>query len=224
MLLIRETGEEAFARDVEYIAEASASGKKTHCIKGIFLQSEVTNRNGRRYPRQIMEREVQRYIKDHVNENRAYGELGHPQGPIINGPLISHRIVELKQDGDNFIGKARILDTHNGRIVKELLDDGGKLGVSSRGMGSLKPVGGVNEVQDDFYLATAGDIVFDPSAPDAFVQGIMEGVDWILEGGAWVPKFVDLAAKRIQSTPKSKLDSTKVQIFETFMSNLSKNL
>jgi hypothetical protein len=145
-------------------------------------------------------------------------------GPIINGPLISHRIVELKQDGNNFIGKARILDTPNGRIVKELLDDGGKLGVSSRGMGSLKHVGGVNEVQDDFYLATAGDIVFDPSAPDAFVQGIMEGVDWILEGGAWVPKFVDLAAKRIHTTPKSKLDSTKVQIFETFMTNLSKNL
>jgi len=224
MLLIRETGEEAFARDIEYIAEASTSGKKTHYIKGIFLQSEVTNRNGRRYPRQIMEREVQRYIKDHVNENRAYGELGHPQGPIINGPLISHRIVELKQDGNNFIGKARILDTPNGRIVKELLDDGGKLGVSSRGMGSLKPVGGVNEVQDDFYLATAGDIVFDPSAPDAFVQGIMEGVEWIFTAGTWVPKFVEESQKLVHSTNRNDLERVKLEIFENYINSISKNL
>ena len=222
MLLIRETGEEAFARDVEYIAEASASGKKTHYIKGIFLQSEVTNRNGRRYPRQIMEREVQRYIKDHVNENRAYGELGHPQGPIINGPLISHRIVELKQDGNNFIGKARILDTPNGRIVKELLDDGGKLGVSSRGMGSLKPVGGVNEVQDDFYLATAGDIVFDPSAPDAFVQGIMEGKEWVWDNGVLKPITVENYQRQINKASSRNLEKTKLKIFEDFLSKIQK--
>lgn len=221
MLLIRETGSEAFAKDLEYIAEANNNGGKSFYVKGIFLQSEITNRNGRLYPKGIMEREVERYNREYINENRAYGELGHPQGPIINGHLISHRIVELKQDGNNFIGKAKIQDTPNGKIVESLLKDGGKVGVSSRGMGSLRERNGINEVQDDFYLATAADIVMDPSAPDAFVQGIMEGVDWILEAGAWVPRFVEKAQTHVHNTSKNELALTKLQIFEAFMQHLS---
>ncbi len=223
MLLIRETGQEAFERDIEVITEAKDGGKQNHYIKGIFLQSEVKNRNGRIYPKGILEREVNRYVTEHVKENRAYGELGHPQGPIINGPLISHRIIELKQDGNNFIGKARILDTPNGKIVQELLKDGGKLGVSSRGMGSLKERNGINEVQDDFYLATAGDIVMDPSAPDAFVQGIMEGVDWILESGNWKPNFIENMQKKLHATSKNNLTEAKLHVFQSFINQLSKN-
>ena len=178
MKLIREEVE-----DVQIITEANENGEKDLFITGPFLQAEVVNRNGRKYPGHIMEREVARYIKEAVSKGRAVGELGHPQGPSINLDRISHKIVELRKEGNNYIGKAKILNTPAGDIARGLIKGGVQLGVSSRGMGSLKPRNGINEVQDDFYLATAADIVHDPSAPDAFVNGIMEGVEWVWDNG-----------------------------------------
>ena len=160
-------------QDVEYITEQKENGKKNYKIKGIFMQADIKNRNGRIYPQEVLEKEVRRYNKDQINNNRAYGELGHPEGPTINLERASHMITKLYPDGKNFIGEAKVLSTPMGKIVENLLDDGAKLGVSSRGMGSLNQKNGANYVRDDFYLATAADIVADPSAPNAFVQGIM---------------------------------------------------
>ena len=181
---------------IEYISEANENGEKEYFIEGIFMQANKKNRNGRMYPTEVLEREVDRYNKEYVVKNRAFGELGHPQGPTINLERVSHMIKELKKDGDNFVGKAKIMDSPYGTIVKNLIKEGASLGVSSRGMGSLKSKNGVNEVQGDFYLATAADIVADPSAPDAFVEGIMEGVEWVYEGGRWVEQFVEQAQEQ----------------------------
>lgn len=198
MKLITEVNEE-----IQFLAEdhASIPGLRHHYIQGIFLQGNIPNRNGRKYPISILEKEVNRYVNTYVLSKRSLGELGHPDGPGINLDRVSHLITELYKDGDNFIGKAKILDTNNGRIVKSLIDEGVKLGVSSRGMGSLKEVGGIQEVQSDFYLATAADIVADPSAPDAFVRGIMEGKEWIYESGIF--KEIQINEVKKQIAPKS---------------------
>ena len=205
---------------LEYISEANENGEKEFFIEGIFMQANQKNRNGRIYPTEVLQREVARYNKEYVEKNRAFGELGHPQGPTINLERVSHMIKELKQDGDNFMGKAKIMDSPYGTIVKNLIKEGASLGVSSRGMGSLKSKNGVNEVQGDFYLATAADIVADPSAPDAFVEGIMEGFEWVYEGGKWVEQFVEQSQKQIHNTNKSDLEATKLKIFENFLKRL----
>ena len=182
--------------EVQYITEAKEGGGKNYKIKGIFLQADIKNRNGRVYPMEILEKEVARYNKKFINENRAYGELGHPEGPTVNLERVSHMVTELYPDGKNFIGEAKIMETPMGKIVKSLMDEGGKLGVSSRGMGSLNQKNGVNYVRDDFYLATAADIVADPSAPNAFVEGIMEGKEWVWNNGALIEaELVELRRK-----------------------------
>lgn len=214
MKLITELTEE-----IEYISEAKEDGSKDHYIKGIFMQADQPNRNGRIYPLKIMEKAVQKYIQTHVENKRAYGELGHPAGPQINLDRVSHIIVELKRDGSNFIGKARLTDTPMGNIAKGLLKSGANLGVSSRGLGSLVEKNGIMEVQDDFHLATV-DIVADPSAPDAFVQGIMESAEWVLENGVWKSVQIEQAQKKIRSTSKADLNKVKLQIFESFLKNI----
>ena len=176
--------------EVEYICEQKEDGKKNYAIKGIFMQADVKNRNGRVYPMEVLEREVAKYNKKFVNEKRAFGELGHPDGPTVNLERVSHMITSLKPDGKNFIGEAKIMSTPMGEIVKNLMDEGAKLGVSSRGMGSLVQKNGANYVRDDFYLATAAAIVADPSAPNAFVEGIMEGKEWVWNHGALVEAHV----------------------------------
>ena len=174
--------------EVEFITEElnEDSGKKSYRIKGVFMQSDVKNRNGRVYPQEILAKEVAKYNKNFIKEKRAFGELGHPDGPTVNLERVSHMITDLYPDGKNFIGEAKIMSTPMGEIVKNLMDEGAKLGVSSRGMGSLQSRGGTNYVKDDFYLATAADIVADPSAPNAFVEGIMEGKEWVWNNGALV--------------------------------------
>ena len=182
--------------EVEYITEAKENGGKNYKIKGIFLQADIKNRNGRVYPMEVLEKEVARYNKKFINEKRAYGELGHPDGPTVNLERVSHMVTELYPDGKNFIGEAKIMETPMGKIVKSLMDEGGKLGVSSRGMGSLDQKNGANYVRDDFYLATAADIVADPSAPNAFVEGIMEGKEWVWNNGALLEaELVELKRK-----------------------------
>ena len=178
MKLICEVNE-----DCEIITEATEDGGKNYFIEGVFMQGGVKNKNGRIYPVDVLSKEVARYKKEYINENRAYGELGHPQGPTINLDRVCHLIKDLHQDGNNFIGKAKVMDTPSGTIVKNLMKEGCRLGVSSRGMGSLSKTGDAMEVGKDFYLATAGDIVADPSAPNAFVQGVMEGVEWVWDNG-----------------------------------------
>ena len=172
--------------DVEYICEAQENGPKKYSIRGPFMQAEVKNRNGRIYPMPVLAKEVEKYNKNFVQQNRAFGELGHPDGPTVNLERVSHRITSLRPDGNNFIGEAKIMDTPMGKIVKNLMDEECKLGVSSRGMGSLDERGGAKYVRDDFYLATAADIVADPSAPNAFVEGIMEGKEWVWNNGALI--------------------------------------
>ena len=182
--------------EVQYITEAKEGGGKNYKIKGIFLQADIKNRNGRVYPMEVLEKEVGRYNKKFINEKRAYGELGHPDGPTVNLERVSHMVTELYPDGKNFIGEAKIMETPMGKIVKSLMDEGGKLGVSSRGMGSLDQKNGANYVRDDFYLATAADIVADPSAPNAFVEGIMEGKEWVWNNGALMEaELVELKRK-----------------------------
>ena len=176
--------------DVEYITEEADNGKKNYKIRGIFMQADIKNRNGRVYPYEVLEKEVQKYNKNFINEKRAYGELGHPDGPTVNLERVSHMITKLYPDGKNFMGEAKILGTPMGNIVKNLMDEGAKLGVSSRGMGSLDSKNGANYVRDDFYLATAADIVADPSAPNAFVEGIMEGKEWVWNNGSLVEEHV----------------------------------
>ena len=219
MKLITETTQE-----VQVIKEAKEDGGKAYFIEGPFLQTEIANRNGRIYRKDVMEKEVNRYIKEYVNTKRALGELGHPEGPQINLDRVSHMIVSLKAEGNNYIGRAKVMtETPMGRIVKNFIDEGVQLGVSSRGMGSLKlNKEGINEVQDDFYLATAGDIVADPSAPDAFVRGIMEGKEWMLVEGKFVERDYDYARGMIQSTRSKDLDAVKIKVFEDFIRKLSK--
>ena len=176
--------------EVEYITEEKEDGGKNYKIRGIFMQADIKNRNGRVYPMEILNNEVNKYNKNFIKENRAFGELGHPDGPTVNLERVSHMITSLTPDGKNFIGEAKIMDTPMGKIVKNLMDEGAKLGVSSRGMGSLAQKGGANYVRDDFYLATAADIVADPSAPNAFVEGIMEGKEWVWNHGALVEAHV----------------------------------
>ena len=195
-------------------------GKKNLYIEGIFLQSEIKNRNGRVYPFNVLNREVQRYNEQYVQTGRALGELGHPDGPTVNLDRVSHRIVELRSEGSNFYGKARILDTPMGKIAKSLLDEGVKLGVSSRGMGSLEERNGANYVRDDFMLATAADIVADPSAPDAFVNGIMEGKEWIWENGILREQQVAKYHRYISESTKRNIEERKLKAFEHFLSNL----
>jgi hypothetical protein len=217
MKLISELVEE-----VQFIAEGPENAKN-YFIEGVFLQSNIKNRNGRVYPKNIMNKEVTRYVKEYVDSKRAFGELGHPEGPSINLDRVSHMIVSLKENGDNYIGKAKIMDTPMGKIAKNLLDEGAKLGVSSRGMGTLVQNNeGVNEVQNDFYLATAADIVADPSAPDAFVRGIMENKEWMFVNGSWTYQNMEQTKKLIESTSRQQLEEVKMRVFESFLSALSK--
>ena len=195
---------ESTLQDVEYITEQNEDGKKNYKIKGIFMQADIKNKNGRVYPMEILQKEVKRYNKEFINEKRAYGELGHPEGPTVNLERASHMITALYPDGKNFVGEAKVLSTPMGNIVKSLMDEGAKLGVSSRGMGSLEQKNGANYVRDDFYLATAADIVSDPSAPSAFVEGIMEGKEWVWNHGALVESELVEAKERINTRIRKK--------------------
>ena len=198
--------------EVEYITEAKENGGKNYKIKGIFLQADIKNRNGRVYPMEVLEKEVGRYNKKFINEKRAYGELGHPDGPTVNLERVSHMVTELYPDGKNFIGEAKIMGTPMGEIVKNIMEEGGKLGVSSRGMGSLDQKNGANYVRDDFYLATAADIVAVPSAPNAFVEGIMEGKEWVWNNGALVE--AELVELRRKFDVKKRQRDAKVEALE----------
>ncbi len=216
MKLIREEIE-----SVEFLVEQK-NGKKSMYIEGVFLQGNIKNRNGRMYPMETLRREVSRYNENHVAQGRALGELGHPDGPTVNLDRVSHKIVSLKESGSNFIGKAKILNTPMGKIASSLIEEGVKLGVSSRGIGSLKMTReGVNIVGDDFMLATAADIVADPSAPDAFVEGIMEGKEWVWDGGILREKYAAKTYKQINTLVTQKqLDEHKLNLFNDFLSNL----
>ena len=218
MKLITELNEE-----VQFLKE-NKDGRPQYFLEGIFIQGEKKNKNGRVYPLEILEKEVKKYVGDLVEKKRAFGELGHPDGPTINLDRVSHMIVEIKQDGPNFIGTAKILDTPNGKIVKALIDEGATLGVSTRGMGSLKSSGEYQEVQDDFSLATAADIVADPSAPDAFVNGIMEGVEWVWDNGilkaSTIEKYKDIIEEKASS--RELTQEAKLSLFENFLKTLSK--
>ena len=196
------------------------NGKKDYKIRGVFLQSNIKNRNGRIYPKEILVKEVNRYNKEFINKKRAFGELGHPDGPTVNLERVSHMITKLYPDGDNFIGEAKVMNTPYGKIVKGLIDEGAQLGVSSRGMGSLINRGGKNYVRDDFYLATAADIVADPSAPDAFVEGIMEGKEWVWENGALIEKDIEAWRMEIYKTKKRDLEEKKLKVFESMLKKL----
>jgi len=205
--------------NAEYLVEET-NGKKNYKIKGVFLQSNVKNRNGRVYPKEILENEVIRYNREFINKKRAFGELGHPDGPTVNLERVSHMITKLSPDGSNFIGEAKIMDTPYGKIVKGLIDEGAQLGVSSRGMGSLIQRNGANYVKDDFYLATAADIVADPSAPDAFVEGIMESKEWVWDNGKLVEKDIEAWKQEIREAKQRKLDEVKLKVFESFLGKL----
>jgi hypothetical protein len=215
MKLITEEIEQA-----EYIVEEAGNGKKNYSIKGVFMQSDVKNRNGRIYPKEILQKEVARYNREFINKSRAFGELGHPDGPTVNLERVSHMIKALYPEGNNFIGEARVLDTPYGKIVKSLIDEGARLGVSSRGMGTLANVGGANVVKDDFYLATAADIVADPSAPDAFVEGIMEGKEWVWDNG--ILKEAEVKELKLQAESKERMARAEknAQVFESFLKKL----
>jgi hypothetical protein len=216
MKLIKEE-----VQDVRYLVEADEkTGKKMHFIEGIFMQAEKQNKNGRVYPKRVLDKEVQRYNQDYVTKNRAFGELGHPDSPTINLDRVSHMITKLYPDGNNIIGKAKILDTPNGNIVKSLLDGGASLGVSTRGVGSLRPHNGYQLVQDDFHLATAADIVADPSAPEAFVRGIMEDAEWILTAKGWMPMHHDRAKKLIKEASQKEVEDVALRVFRNFISKL----
>tara|TARA_B100001029_G_C14942563_1_gene384050 strand:- start:91 stop:738 length:648 start_codon:yes stop_codon:yes gene_type:complete len=204
--------------EVNFLTEDNG-GKRSHFIEGVFLQGEIKNRNGRMYPIDTLQREVDTYNESYVSKGRALGELGHPDGPQINLDRVSHKIVSLRQEGNNFIGKAKILETPMGKIAKNLLDEGVKLGVSSRGLGSIERRGDMNVVKDDFMLATAADIVADPSAPDAFVEGIMEGKDWIWNSG-WEESHIAAVKKDIDNASVDQLTEKKLKAFENLLRNL----
>ena len=206
-------------QQAEYLIEEK-DGTKEYKIKGIFLQSNIKNRNGRIYPKEILDKEVKRYNAEFINKHRAFGELGHPDGPTVNLERVSHMVKKLYPDGDNFIGEAKIMNTPYGKIVKGLIDEGAQLGVSSRGMGSLETRGGANYVKDDFYLATAADIVADPSAPDAFVEGIMENKEWVWDSGVLVEKDVEAWKLELIKTKKRALEEKKLEIFKSMLIKL----
>ena len=219
MKLICEVNDE-----IQYITEAKENGVKQYFIEGIFMQGDLKNRNGRIYPSEVIAKEVGRYNEAYVEKKRAFGELGHPEGPSINLDRVSHMITDLRQEGSNFVGKAKIMDTPMGKVVKSLMDEGATLGVSSRGMGSMKPnKQGIMEVQNDFMLATAGDIVADPSAPQAFMRGIMEGTDWIYDvaSGSWIAQTaveqIHEEAKRMNS---KQSEANAHRLFSRFMKSL----
>ena len=206
--------------EVEYITEEKEGGGKNYKIRGIFMQADIKNRNGRIYPMEVLNEEVKKYNKNFIEQNRAFGELGHPDGPTVNLERVSHMITSLKPDGKNFIGEAKIMDTPMGKIVKNLMDEGAKLGVSSRGMGSLKQKGGANVVSDDFYLATAADIVADPSAPNAFVEGIMEGKEWVWNNGALVEAHVADLKKKFDVKKHQRQVNLEALEFAKFLEKL----
>ena len=205
--------------DAQYIVEEQ-DGKKNYAIKGIFMQSDIKNKNGRMYPKEILQREVVRYNREFINKKRAFGELGHPDGPTVNLERVSHMIKALYPEGNNFIGEARVLDTPYGKIVKSLIDEGARLGVSSRGMGTLSNSGGANVVNNDFYLATAADIVADPSAPDAFVEGIMEGKEWIWDNGILKEAQVKELKLQVESKERIARAEKNAIVFENFLKKL----
>ena len=209
--------------DVQLIAEADENGKKSHKIKGIFMQANIKNRNGRVYPMEVLENEVNRYRKEFINKKRAFGELGHPDGPTVNLERVSHLITSLEGDGKgNYVGEAKVTDTPYGKIVKSLIDEGAQLGVSSRGMGSLENKGGTNYVKSDFYLATAADIVADPSAPSAFVQGVMEGKEWVWDNGIVKEKDISEIQQEIEAARSFELAEKQTAAFEKFMRKVAK--
>ena len=214
MKLIKEHTE-----TVNYLIEEDKdTGEKKYNLEGVFLQADIKNRNGRIYPVDVLDKEVKRYVKENVKKNRAYGELGHPDSPTINLDRVSHMIKELKLEGKNFVGKAKIMDTPYGKIVKSLIDEGASLGVSSRGMGSLKTTkDGSSEVQKDFMLATAADVVADPSAPDAFVRGVMEGKEWMFVDGKFVEQDIDAVKSSITKATRSQLEEAKLFAFAKFL-------
>ena len=214
MKLITETIE-----DVQVLTEEK-NGKKDYKIKGVFMQADIKNRNGRIYPVETLAKEVRRYSKEFIEKKRAFGELGHPDGPTVNLERVSHMITSLKPEGKNFIGEAKVMDTPYGKIVKNLIDEGAVLGVSSRGMGSIQQQGGRNLVGKDFYLATAADIVADPSAPDAFVEGIMEGKEWVWDNGVLKSVTVEQYKSEIEKAKRTELAEKKSKIFADFMSKL----
>lgn len=216
MKLIREILESSVS-----FVEEKVAGKKNYFIEGIFLQSELKNRNGRMYPEKIMDKEVQRYQKEYIEKNRAYGELGHPETPAINLDRVSHMITELRKDGTNYVGKAKILETPMGNIAKGLLDGGANLGVSSRAMGTLKAnESGVQIVQDDFMLSTAADLVADPSGPNCFVQGIMEGKEWIFVDGKFVEQNIEEIRNSIKNASSRRLEEVKINAFQIFLNKI----
>ena len=211
---------EAVDHDIEYITEEKEGGGKNYKIRGIFMQADVKNRNGRVYPMEVLQKEVSKYNKNFISEKRAFGELGHPDGPTVNLERVSHMITSLKEDGKNFIGEAKIMSTPMGEIVKSLMDEGAKLGVSSRGMGSLDQKGGANYVRDDFYLATAADIVADPSAPNAFVEGIMEGKEWVWNNGALLEAEMVQMQKEFDVKQRQKDAKKEALAFAKFLKRL----
>jgi hypothetical protein len=206
--------------EIEILTEENEPGKKSYFIEGIFLMCDQKNRNGRVYSFDMMNRKVNEYNNSFVKQKRAFGELGHPEGPTINLERVSHMITDLYSDKKNFIGRAKVMDTPYGKIVKNLIDEGAKLGVSSRGIGSLEEKNGVNYVKDDYQLATAADIVADPSAPEAFVRGIMEGKEWIWESGRLIEKDIEEIKKNIQKASSRNLEEAKIKAFQKFMRNL----
>ena len=217
MKLIREEIEQ-----VDYLVEQDGE-KKSHKIKGIFMQANIKNRNGRVYPMEVLDKEVKRYKKEFIDRKRAFGELGHPDGPTVNLERVSHIITELEPDGKgNYVGEAKITDTPYGKIVKELMNEGAQLGVSSRGMGSLENKGGTNYVKSDFYLATAADIVADPSAPHAFVQGVMEGKEWVWDNGIIKEQDVSEIKQQLERETREREAKASAYAFESFMQKLTK--
>ena len=214
MKLITEVNE-----SIKIITEGKGDSKQ-HFIEGVFLQGEMRNRNGRVYEMHVLENEVDRYMNSFVNQNSAFGELGHPDGPQINLERVSHMIKDLHREGNNFIGKAKIMDTPYGKIVKNLIDEGAKLGVSSRGLGTLREQNGVSYVNDDFRLATAADIVADPSAPDAFVRGIMESREWIYESGVLKSVEIENYKKQIKKASSRNLEECALKAFKDFLGKL----
>lgn len=205
--------------DIKYVKENVGNGDRNYYIEGIFMQSDVKNRNGRIYPKNTLAKETSRYINEYVNKGRALGELNHPTGPTVNLDRVSHIVKELQEDGKNIYGKAKVLDTPMGKIVKNLIDEGAQLGVSTRGMGSLKSRNGYQEVQEDFMLA-AIDIVADPSAPNAFVNGIMEGREWMFENGIWSERQYENARKFISNSSSRNLEKNIVKVFKNYFRNI----
>jgi len=206
--------------NVKFLTEEDDKGEKSYKIKGVFMQGNIKNRNGRVYPTDVLEQEIKRYDDKFIQKNRAYGELGHPEGPTVNLDRVSHMVTSLDRDGDNFIGEAKIMNTPMGKIVKNIMDEGGTLGVSSRGMGSLEQKNGANYVKKDFMLAAAADIVADPSAPNAFVQGIMEGKEWVWNNGLLKEVEISEIVDTIESSVRKKLPNVEALAFAKFLKKL----